>query len=108
MLVSENLSDLNFLVFRDNLFRLKLNSLTQLEHASWTAPSKKISTCQDKGQTSEDCHNFIKVLLSNGKFIFTCGTNAYSPMCTWREVSLLKYHVEKKCKSKRGSYWHVE
>ncbi|XP_043476024.1 semaphorin-5A [Leptopilina heterotoma] len=75
---------------RDNLFRLKLNSLTQLEHASWTAPSKKISTCQDKGQTSEDCHNFIKVLLSNGKFIFTCGTNAYSPMCTWREIENIK------------------
>ncbi|OXU28754.1 hypothetical protein TSAR_006189 [Trichomalopsis sarcophagae] len=42
--------------------------------------------CQDKGQSVEDCHNYIKVLLSNGKSLFTCGTNAFSPECTWRKI----------------------
>ncbi|XP_035740718.1 semaphorin-5A-like isoform X1 [Vespa mandarinia] len=71
---------------RDNLYRLTLTSLTPLEHASWTAPEDKINTCQNKGQSPEDCHNYIKVLLSNGKSLFTCGTYAFSPWCTWREI----------------------
>ncbi|KAK0086292.1 hypothetical protein PV325_003438 [Microctonus aethiopoides] len=73
-------------VLTDNLYRLTLNSLTPLEHASWPAPKDKANVCQDKGQTTNDCHNYIKVLLSNGKSLFTCGTNAYSPQCTWREI----------------------
>ncbi|CAD6215680.1 GSCOCG00000493001-RA-CDS [Cotesia congregata] len=71
---------------RDNLYRLTLNSLTPLEHASWPAPPEKATVCQDKGQTALDCHNYIKVLLTNGKSLFTCGTNAFSPQCTWREI----------------------
>ncbi|XP_015110024.1 semaphorin-5A isoform X1 [Diachasma alloeum] len=75
---------------RDNLYRLTLNSLTPLEHATWPAPPEKASICQDKGQTAQDCHNYIKVLLSNGKSLFTCGTNAFSPQCTWREIENIK------------------
>ncbi|XP_076394986.1 semaphorin 5c isoform X2 [Megachile rotundata] len=71
---------------RDNLYRLTLNSLTPLEHASWPAPDDKINTCQNKGQSVEDCRNYVKVLLSNGKSLFTCGTYAFSPWCTWREI----------------------
>ncbi|KAL6262936.1 hypothetical protein P5V15_005724 [Pogonomyrmex californicus] len=71
---------------RDNLYRLTLTSLTDLEHASWSAPEDKVNTCQNKGQSVEDCHNYIKVLLSNGKSLFTCGTYAFSPWCTWREI----------------------
>lgn len=74
---------------RDNLYRLTLNSLTPLEHASWPAPPEKATVCQDKGQTAQDCHNYIKVLLTNGKSLFTCGTNAFSPQCTWREVIII-------------------
>ncbi|XP_011301281.1 semaphorin-5A isoform X2 [Fopius arisanus] len=75
---------------RDNLYRLTLNSLTLLEHATWPAPLEKASICQDKGQTAQDCHNYIKVLLSNGKSLFTCGTHAFSPQCTWREIENIK------------------
>ena len=73
-------------LFRDNLYRLTLTSLTDLEHASWSAPEDKVNTCQNKGQSVEDCHNYVKVLLSNGKSLFTCGTYAFSPWCAWREV----------------------
>ncbi|XP_011154550.1 semaphorin-5B isoform X2 [Harpegnathos saltator] len=71
---------------RDNLYRLTLTSLSELEHASWPAPDDKVYVCQDKGQSIEDCHNYIKVLVSNGKSLFTCGTYAFSPWCTWREI----------------------
>ncbi|XP_044004864.1 semaphorin-5A isoform X2 [Aphidius gifuensis] len=71
---------------RDNLYRLTLTTLTPLEHAVWPAPADKITTCQDKGQTPQNCRNYIKVLLTNGKSLFTCGTNAFSPLCTWREI----------------------
>lgn len=72
--------------FRDNLYRLTLTSLSDLEHATWSAPEDKVNTCQNKGQSVEDCHNYVKVLLSNGKSLFTCGTYAFSPWCAWREV----------------------
>lgn len=72
--------------FRDNLYRLTLTSLTDLEHASWPASQDKVKTCQVKGQSEKDCHNYVKVLVSNGKSLFTCGTYAFSPWCTWREV----------------------
>ncbi|XP_043600317.1 semaphorin-5A-like isoform X1 [Bombus pyrosoma] len=71
---------------RDNLYRLTLTSLTPLEHASWPAPEDKSNTCQNKGQSVEDCRNYVKVLLTNGKSLFTCGTYAFSPWCTWREI----------------------
>ncbi|XP_024887509.1 semaphorin-5A [Temnothorax curvispinosus] len=71
---------------RDNLYRLTLTSLTDLEHASWSAPEDKVNTCQNKGQSVEDCRNYVKVLLSNGKSLFTCGTYAFSPWCAWREI----------------------
>ncbi|XP_015592204.1 semaphorin-5A [Cephus cinctus] len=75
-----------FVGARDTLYRLTLDSLTPLERAVWTASPEKASVCQDKGQSAQDCHNYIKVLLSNGKSLFTCGTNAFSPLCTWREI----------------------
>lgn len=71
---------------RDTLYRLALGGLQRLEKAMWLAPPEKVQLCQDKGQTEHDCHNFIKVLLSNGKKLFTCGTNAFSPQCSWREM----------------------
>ena len=76
-------------VRRDALYRLSLRGLTQLEKAPWLAPPEKVELCQNKGQAETSCHNFVKVLLANGKRVFTCGTNAFSPQCSWREVSVL-------------------
>ena len=76
-------------VRRDALYRLSLKGLTQLEKAPWLAPPEKVELCQNKGQAETSCHNFVKVLLASGKRVFTCGTNAFSPQCSWREVSVL-------------------
>ncbi|XP_024085624.1 semaphorin-5B isoform X1 [Cimex lectularius] len=71
---------------RDSLFRLSLERLDKLEKASWLASAEKVALCNDKGQTEDHCHNYIKVLLTNGRRLFTCGTGAFSPQCSWREM----------------------
>ncbi|XP_073996502.1 semaphorin 5c isoform X4 [Rhodnius prolixus] len=71
---------------RDSLFRLSLTGLELLEKAPWPAAATKVQLCQDKGQSENDCHNFIRVLLTNGKRLYSCGTSAFSPQCTWREM----------------------
>ncbi|KAK6639382.1 hypothetical protein RUM43_007655 [Polyplax serrata] len=71
----------------DSLFRLSLADLHLLEKAPWESPVENVTICQDKGQSDDDCHNFIKVLLGNGNRLFTCGTNAFSPVCTWRDIT---------------------
>ncbi|XP_012550340.1 semaphorin-5B isoform X1 [Bombyx mori] len=74
---------------RDALYRLSLRGLRELERADWPAPVEKTRLCQMKGQTEDDCHNYIKVLLSYGHKLFACGTNAFSPSCSWREIESL-------------------
>ncbi|CAH2054373.1 unnamed protein product, partial [Iphiclides podalirius] len=71
---------------RDTLYRLSLRGLKPLERSAWPASPEKAKMCQVKGQTEEDCHNYVKVLLSYGHRLFACGTNAFSPMCSWREI----------------------
>uniref|UniRef100_A0A8C0R5Y1 Semaphorin-2A n=1 Tax=Canis lupus dingo TaxID=286419 RepID=A0A8C0R5Y1_CANLU len=37
----------------------------------------------------EECQNYIRVLLVSGDWLFTCGTNAFTPVCTNRTLSNL-------------------
>lgn len=34
----------------------------------------------------EECQNYIRVLLISGTTLFTCGTNAFTPVCVTRLV----------------------
>ena len=34
----------------------------------------------------EQCQNYIRVLVQLNDEIFVCGTNAFSPKCSWRSV----------------------
>ncbi|XP_054724810.1 semaphorin-5A-like [Uloborus diversus] len=74
---------------RDYLFRLSLEGLRVLEQTHWPAAQNTINICRQKGQTEDDCHNFIRVLLIQNNRIFTCGTNAFAPACSWRDVNAL-------------------
>ncbi|XP_060837417.1 semaphorin-5A isoform X2 [Rhopalosiphum padi] len=71
---------------RDNIYRLDLDDLKKIEAARWPAAEEKVQLCLVKGQSVDDCHNYVKVLLSTGKRLFACGTGAFSPQCTWREM----------------------
>lgn len=34
----------------------------------------------------EECQNYVRVLIVTGRKVFMCGTNAFSPVCTSRQV----------------------
>lgn len=75
-----------FIGARDALYRLTLSRLELLEVAKWEASQDKVRSCLNKGQDEENCHNHIKILLTTGNQIFTCGTYAFSPLCSWRNI----------------------
>jgi len=81
--------------FRDRIYRLSLQ-LDLLHKADWEAPSAIIETCLAKGQQDNDCRNYIMVLHEFNNRLLACGTHAYSPECTWRQVeNLSKLRNEK-------------
>ncbi len=71
---------------RDALYRLGLEGLTKLERASWEAKENRRILCTRKGRSERDCRNYVKVLVRSGDKVFACGTNAFSPSCSWREA----------------------
>ena len=71
---------------RDALFRLSMDGLKKLEKADWPASPTNIGLCTTKGQSEEMCRNYIKVLVSHNDQVFACGTHAFSPKCSWREI----------------------
>ncbi|KAG7309284.1 hypothetical protein JYU34_005224 [Plutella xylostella] len=71
---------------RDALLRLSLRGLRPLERAEWGAPQDAVKLCLVKGQSERDCRNYIRVLLAHGARLLACGTNAFSPVCSWREI----------------------
>ncbi|CAB1327565.1 unnamed protein product [Coregonus sp. 'balchen'] len=57
----------------------------QLEAVEWGPDDDTKRSCQSKGKTEDECQNYIRVLLITGRRIFTCGTNAFTPVCTTRQ-----------------------
>uniref|UniRef100_A0A4W3JJ20 Sema domain-containing protein n=1 Tax=Callorhinchus milii TaxID=7868 RepID=A0A4W3JJ20_CALMI len=55
----------------------------------WHSDKATKRGCFSKGKTEEECQNYIRVLLVIGNMIFTCGTNAFTPVCTNRTLSNL-------------------
>ncbi|XP_009083181.1 PREDICTED: semaphorin-4B, partial [Acanthisitta chloris] len=54
----------------------------------WRADEEKKRQCVFKGKDPQrDCHNYIKLLLRlNSTHLYTCGTCAFSPACTYINV----------------------
>ncbi|KAL6456161.1 hypothetical protein MHYP_G00360120 [Metynnis hypsauchen] len=71
---------------RNYLFRLSLTDLSLLQSAEWGVDEDTRRSCQSKGKTEDECQNYVRVLLLSGPRLFTCGTNAFSPICTTRPV----------------------
>lgn len=64
-------------------------NLQLLESSTWTSLKNTTKLCLDKGQTEKNCHNYVKILLTDGDRLFVCGTNSFLPICNWREVRTL-------------------
>ncbi|XP_071787811.1 semaphorin-5B-like isoform X3 [Asterias amurensis] len=70
---------------RDMLVRLSLDDLSIIQYTEWRPERQLIASCQSKGESEEKCCNYVRVLLLQGNRVFACGTNAFSPRCTWRQ-----------------------
>lgn len=75
-----------FLISSDALYRLTF-SLKLFEKSIWVASEPIIEMCKTKGASDADCHNYVMVLHSYGNQLYACGTHAFSPQCSWRQVS---------------------
>ncbi|KAM5291794.1 semaphorin-4B [Ctenodactylus gundi] len=54
----------------------------------WSADVERKQQCSFKGKDPKsDCQNYIKILLPlNSTHLFTCGTSAFSPLCTYINI----------------------
>ncbi|KAI8036673.1 hypothetical protein M5D96_010474 [Drosophila gunungcola] len=74
---------------RDTLYRMSFD-LEPLERSSWGATPSEIAMCQAKGQLERWCRNYVRVLHSYGENqLYACGTNAFQPSCSWRQMENL-------------------
>nr|XP_046148531.1 semaphorin-5A isoform X2 [Oncorhynchus gorbuscha] len=74
---------------RNHLFRLNLEDLSLIQEAEWHCDEFTKGACFSRGKSEEECQNYIRVLLVNGDRLFTCGTNAFTPICTNRTLTNL-------------------
>uniref|UniRef100_A0A4W5JRJ1 Semaphorin-5A n=1 Tax=Hucho hucho TaxID=62062 RepID=A0A4W5JRJ1_9TELE len=70
---------------RNHLFRLNLEDLSLIQVSLYHANV----SCAVLSSPQEECQNYIRVLLVNGDRLFTCGTNAFTPICTNRTLTNL-------------------
>ncbi|XP_036374893.1 semaphorin-5A-like isoform X1 [Megalops cyprinoides] len=74
---------------RNHLFRLSLEDLSLIQGVHWQSDEFTKAACFSRGKSEEECQNYIRVLLVNGDRLFTCGTNAFTPICTNRTLTNL-------------------
>uniref|UniRef100_A0ABI7XLJ7 Sema domain-containing protein n=1 Tax=Felis catus TaxID=9685 RepID=A0ABI7XLJ7_FELCA len=80
---------------RNYLFRLSLANVSLLQATEWASNEDTRRSCQSKGKTEEECQNYVRVLIVTGRKVFMCGTNAFSPVCSSRQVGNLSRTIEK-------------
>lgn len=78
--------------FSDALYRLSF-TLSPYEKQWWEASEAIVDICKQKGANDEDCHNYVMVLQSYGNQLYACGTHAFSPQCSWRQVYALRARI---------------
>ncbi|KAI2663231.1 Semaphorin-5B [Labeo rohita] len=64
-----------------------LTRICQNPATEWGVDESTRRSCQSKGKTEDECQNYVRVLLLNGSRLFTCGTNAFMPICTTRPIT---------------------
>ncbi|XP_033102208.1 semaphorin-5B-like isoform X2 [Anneissia japonica] len=72
---------------KDTLLQLNASDLSDIHVVDWSVERSTKDVCLSKGETTEDCCNFIRVLLIQGPSVFVCGTYAFAPRCAWRNTN---------------------
>ncbi|KAE8588836.1 hypothetical protein XENTR_v10022769 [Xenopus tropicalis] len=75
---------------RDNILSLGIRTrpIRLLHQAPWPANDSSITSCVNKAKSNKtECFNFIRILAPvNGSHLYTCGTYAFNPTCTYIEL----------------------
>nr|XP_015828867.2 semaphorin-6D isoform X1 [Nothobranchius furzeri] len=73
-----------YIAARDHVFAVNLTTASEefVPQLKLTWKSKDVSKCTVRGKNSDECYNYIKVLVPrNDETLFACGTNAFNPTC---------------------------
>uniref|UniRef100_A0AAV2MEA6 Sema domain-containing protein n=1 Tax=Knipowitschia caucasica TaxID=637954 RepID=A0AAV2MEA6_KNICA len=73
-----------YIAARDHVFAVNLASSSDqiIPQQKLTWKSKDVAKCTVRGKNSDECYNYIKVLVPrNDETLFACGTNAFNPTC---------------------------
>ncbi|XP_075931743.1 semaphorin-6C-like [Anarhichas minor] len=73
-----------YIAARDHVFALNLTTASEafVPRLKLTWRSKDVSKCTVRGKNSDECYNYVKVLVPrNDETLFACGTNAFNPTC---------------------------
>ncbi|KAM4690177.1 semaphorin-4A isoform 1-T3 [Rhinophrynus dorsalis] len=77
---------------RDNVLSLSTKdpgTMRLLKQIAWPSKETFINNCISKAKSNEtECFNFIRILLPiNDTHLYTCGTNAFKPICTYIDLA---------------------
>ncbi|CAK6982058.1 semaphorin-6D-like [Scomber scombrus] len=73
-----------YIAARDHVFAVNLTTASErfVPQLKLTWKSRDVSKCTVRGKNSDECYNYVKVLVPrNDETLFTCGTNAFNPTC---------------------------
>uniref|UniRef100_A0A672FKX4 Sema domain-containing protein n=1 Tax=Salarias fasciatus TaxID=181472 RepID=A0A672FKX4_SALFA len=73
-----------YITARDHVFAVNLTTASErfVPQLKLTWKSKDVGKCTVRGKNSDECYNYIKVLVPrDDETLFACGTNAFNPTC---------------------------
>uniref|UniRef100_A0AAY4EYJ2 Semaphorin-2A n=1 Tax=Denticeps clupeoides TaxID=299321 RepID=A0AAY4EYJ2_9TELE len=82
-----------YIAARDHVFVVNLTSATEriVPKQILTWRTKDVEKCTVRGKNSDECYNYIKVLIPrNDETLFACGTNAFNPTCRNYKMNTLE------------------
>ncbi len=92
----------------DYILRVRLDNFHSSRAEAYYLPadSEKQKLCKRKGMKTEQCRNYISVLLPiiPSKQILICGTNAFSPECEIRQLSSLSTVIKRESAISKSAF----
>ncbi|XP_058242809.1 sema domain, transmembrane domain (TM), and cytoplasmic domain, (semaphorin) 6E isoform X2 [Hemibagrus wyckioides] len=82
-----------YIAARDHVFAVNLAASTEqiVPQQKLTWKTKDVEKCTVRGKNSDECYNYIKVLVPrNDETLFACGTNAFNPTCRNYKMATLE------------------
>uniref|UniRef100_A0A8C7MG32 Semaphorin 6Cb n=1 Tax=Oncorhynchus kisutch TaxID=8019 RepID=A0A8C7MG32_ONCKI len=86
-----------YIAARDHVFAISLSASSEqiVPQQKLTWKTKDVDKCTVRGKNSDECYNYIKVLVPrNDETLFACGTNAFNPTCRNYKMSTLEQDGE--------------